>query len=190
MKTSFITLLFFAVFTLEGVCQKPNNGVVVMPYNEQSQKYSYDSIVIADNKNAIFLYSKAKEFLVEKHLDNVFVIDINSERLVDNGSFPATFKISGIQNTYTILYSIDLSVKDNKYKFTISNFKASTNAQGTTSEVPIENLFQNCVNNGGPVAKGYGKRMNESLSQSIDQQVEKLISELTKYMITDLKSDW
>lgn len=190
MKTTFIVLLLLAIIVIEGVCQKTNDGVVIMPYNEQNQKYSYDSIVIADNRNAIHLYSKAKEFLVEKHLDNVFVIDNNAERLVDHGSFPATFKISGIQNTYTILYSIDLSVKDDKYKFTISNFKASTNAQGTTSEVPIENFFQNSVNNGGPVAKSYGKKMNESLSQSIDLQVKKLINELTEYMISNQKSDW
>jgi hypothetical protein len=78
--------------------------------------------------------------------------------------------------TYTVLYTLSVKFKDEKFKIVLSDMKLSTNAQGTTSEVPLENHFENM--NTVPSGKKYARKMNESLSASIISQANKLFSDI------------
>ena len=95
--------------------------------------------------------------------------------------------VSNIPITYTILYTISVEFKEEKVRIILTDFKVSSNSQGTTSEVPLEDYFNNMntVKNG----KKYARKMNESLSKSIIKQSEKLINEL-KLSLTEKKTEW
>ncbi|MGB3590806.1 MAG: hypothetical protein WBA16_03890 [Nonlabens sp.] len=173
MKQTIILILLLFVFNL-AIGQK-DNGIKILKI-EETDKYGFTEIYELDSLTAKKLYNSTKIFLTKKHSDREFFIDIPEKELYDNGSFPANMNVSNIPITYTILYTISTEFKENKVRITISDFKVSTNSQGTTSEVVLENYFDNI--NAVKSGKKYARRMNESLSNSIIEQSEKLITDL------------
>tara|TARA_R110002096_G_scaffold425755_1_gene634704 strand:- start:884 stop:1438 length:555 start_codon:yes stop_codon:yes gene_type:complete len=180
--TTLIILLF--VFNL--TFGQKDDGIKI-PKTEETNKYGFTEICELDNITAKELYNLTKLFLTKKHSDKEFFIDIPEKELYDNGSFPADMNVSNIPMTYTVLYIISCEFKENKVRITISDFKVSTNSQGTTSEVVLENHFNNM--NAVKRGKKYARKMKESLSKSIIEQSEKLISEL-KQNLTKKKTEW
>jgi hypothetical protein len=176
-----ISLLILICFFENSFSQK--NETVSIPTIEETKKYGFTEIIEVKGMSADILYELTKAFLTKKHSDSDFFIDKVNQEIYDNGSFPVTMKVSNMPLTYTILYNVSTKFKDSKLKVTITDFKVSTNAQGTTSEVPLENFFDNL--NSVKSGKGYAKKMNDSLSSSIIEQVEKFITDLRKSLIVE-----
>lgn len=180
--TAWIILLGIFNFTFG---QKED--IIKIPKLEKTNKFGFTEICKSDSLKAEELYRLTKLFLTKKHSDNEFFIDIPEKELYDNGSFPADINVSNIPMTYTILYTISTEFRENKVKIIISDFKVSTNSKGTTPEVLLENYFNNM--NAIKSGKKYVRKMNESLSNSIIQQSEKLIKEL-KNSLKKEKNEW
>lgn len=184
MKQNTTLIILLLVFNLS--FGQKGNGIKI-PKIEETDKYGFTEIYESDSLTSKKSYALTKVFLTKKHSDKEFFIDIPEKELHDNGSFPADMKVSNIPMTYTILYTISTEFKESKIRIRISDFKVSSNSQGTTSEVVLENFFKNM--NTIKSGKRYARKMIESLSNSIIQQSEKLISEL-KQSLTRKKDDW
>ena len=180
-----ITLIFL-LFVFNLTFGQKDDGIKI-PKIEKTDKYGFTEIYKLDSLTAKELYNSTKIFLTKKHSDKEFFIDIPEKELYDNGGFPANMNVSNIPITYTILYTISTEFKENKVRITISDFKVSLNSQGTTSEVVLENHFDNM--NAVKSGKKYVQKMNESLSISIVEQSEKLITDL-KQSLTNKKTEW
>jgi hypothetical protein len=180
------TTLIFLLLAFNLTFGQKDDGIKI-PKIEETDKYGFTEIYELDSLTSKKLYASAKIFLIKKHSDKEFFIDIPEKELYDNGSFPADMNVSNIPITYTILYTISTEFKDSKVRIIVSDFKVSTNSQGTTSEVVLENHFKNM--NTVKSGKKYARKMNESLSNSIIEQCEKLISEL-KLSLTKKKTEW
>jgi hypothetical protein len=184
MKETITLIILFFVFNL--TFGQENDGIKILKI-EETNKYGFTEIYDLDSITAKELYNRTKLYLIKKHSDKEFFIDVPEKELYDNGSFPADMNVSNIPITYTILYTISSQFKENKVRITISDFKVSTNSLGTTAEVVLENHFANM--NAVKSGKKYARKMNESLSNSIIVQSEKLISELKQSLINK-KTEW
>lgn len=180
-----LNITFIYLFLISGLAVSQITSQI--PILEKSGKYGFDKILSIEGKTAKFIYDSTKLFLIKKHADNSFIIDIENQEIYDNGSFPADFMVSNIPMTYTILYNVTTMFKEGKLKVIITDFKVSTNAQGTTSEVPLENFLKNM--NSLKSGKKYAEKISDSLSNSIIEQVEKLISEFETNLASD-KTEW
>ena len=170
-----IVLILILLCSLNILAQKKQEEYQI-PRIENTGKYGFEKVIEIDNKSAKQLFDHIKSYLIKKHADNDFIIANEAKELFDHGSFPATFKVTNIQITYTILYTLSIKFKDNKFKLVLSDMKASTNSQGTTSEVPLENHFENM--NALATGKKYAREMNESLSESIINGANKLFVDI------------
>ena len=168
-----VTLFLICIVSLNVSAQE----ISQIPTIEKTGKYGFERIIEIENKTSMELFQQTKLFLIKRHVDNDFIIEIENQELFDNGSFPATLEVSKAQMTYTILYTFLVKFKDGKIKTTISDMKVSTNAQGTTSEVTLENFIENL--NATSSGKKYAKKMNDSLSKSIIEAADKLLTDLT-----------
>ena len=179
------TTLFLLLFVNSTFGQKVNE--IKIPKISETDKYGFAEVYKLDSSTTKELYNSTKEFLIKKHSDKEFFIDVQNKEIYDKGSFPADMNVSNIPITYTILYTISVEFKEEKVRIILTDFKVSSNSQGTTSEVPLEDYFNNMntVKNG----KKYARKMNESLSTSIIKQSEKLINEL-KISLTEKKTEW
>lgn len=151
-------------------------------------KYGFSEIVELPDLSVAEINTGTRNFLIREHSDPDFIIDIETE-LLDNGSFPVSFTLKGIPAiTYTVLYNFKSEIKEGRTRISITNFKLSTNAAGTTSEVPMENFIETSRS-----VKGMGKKGNETMIlQIIEGVTEKSENLIEKYRASFLaqKSDW
>lgn len=111
----FLALTPIAALSQDDSLQKNANG-----------KYEMAEVVNVENKSADDLYSSAKKFIAINFKSGKAVTQLNDENsktVVGKGSMTAKLKISIGSPVYApIDYTFTISCKDNKYKYSITDF--------------------------------------------------------------------
>ena len=157
-------LLTSACYSQEKTKEIPplENGLIV-----------YSDVVKVDSVSATELYNRAKKWIALRYKSANDVIQIDNKEdkiLIGKGNF----NIKYYTRNPVIGHTIQIETREERYKYTISNFIYSDNKGDSFA---IEKF-----------PKGWaGKR---KLYRTIDDKINTLISDLKKVIATEVDDDW
>ena len=137
-----------------------------MPMDFVANKYSYSAVINADSINKNTLYSNALTWFATSFKSSNDVIQLKDEV---NGKIigKAAIKINYYSRNPIVYFTITLSVKDNKYKYTITDFSYKDNQNETFN---LEDFPKSWA--------GKSKLLN-----SVDAEIKQILSTLSKSML-------
>jgi len=135
------------------------------------QNLTYTEVVSADSSSKDLLYSNAKEWFVHafNSANNVIQYDSKDEgKLIGKGNFTFHGKAftSGTSSTGPVTFTITIEVKDNKYKYTLTDFDHESFGLVPQTE-----------------PKGMMKVANRDLWKDCNKEATAMIADLKKAMI-------
>jgi len=134
---------------------------------------TYSEVVQVDSSSKIDLYKKAKKWFVTTYKSAKEVIQLDDP---ENGEIigKGNFKVSYYSREPFISHTISISVKDGRYKYSITDLTYSDNQNEKFS---IENFPKSW----------FGKK---KLYLKVDEEINAIILSLKKYMSSKEKEDW
>jgi len=183
-KTALIALL--AILCLSVKAQKDTSGLN-LPIKDGM--LVYEGVVSIDNKSQKDLYTNASQWFVDFFKSSKDVIqnqDKEQGRIVGKGILFAQTKIWGITSQYPNEVTIQIDVKDNKYRYRIYDMHLSTETQylrgfGTLygRSFTAEDLIGNLT---GGKNKVLTKSASRKTLESINDNVRGITSSLLQAM--------
>jgi len=164
-----IIQILFSIISFSSFAQE--TLLDILPLQNGIVTYSGVAKVDSLDKNALYL--KAKKWFVSTYKSAKDVIqfeDKESGEITGKGNF----KIAYYTRDPYISHNITITVKDGRYKYTITQFSYSDNQN---EKFAIENFPNSWA----------GKK---KLYLKIDEETKYLISSLEKHMKTNIKDDW
>ena len=185
MKILFSIALLTLLFS-SAKAQKDTTGLN-LPYKDG--KLIYEGIFSIDNKSQKELYSNASQWFVDFFKSSKDVIqsqDKEQGRIVGKGILLEQIKIWGMATQYPNEVTIQIDVKDNKYRYRIYNMTLSIGTQnlngfGTLSgrQFTAEDLIGNLT---GQKNKVLTKNASRLMLESINDNVKGITLSLLKAM--------
>ena len=143
-------------------------------------KAFYSGIVQIDNVSKNELYNRAKRWFVNTYTsaqDNIQLDDKENGEIVGKGCFQTNWDIAIISSqNINVCQTIRILIKDNRYKYEITNFSVNYFANaGQTSgpaffDMPLENWMS------------FSKKNSQKLFKKIDVHVNDVIKSLSEYL--------
>ena len=122
----YVLLLILLTITKLGNSQDKLYG---LPYDNNSEKITYESIIKVENIDQETLFKKGKEWLMTKYIlkgNPLIMEDVSESIIIVTGYAPiqyrSRFLIFWNTKEFNLLYTIKFSSKDNKYKLELTNF--------------------------------------------------------------------
>jgi hypothetical protein len=152
-----------------------------VPVDTVSKTVAYAEVVTVDSISKDELYTRAREWFAKTYRSSQSVIqmdDKSSGKIVGKGSERGqVYAAPLIYNPFTERYTISITVKDNKYRYEITDFttQVDRNQYGTPPELPLYDFAYNqkWKSSDGTyrkVVKGYIEKtayIGSSLSESL-----------------------
>jgi hypothetical protein len=173
-NTLFLLLILASVFT-KAQTQLPMNA---------DGRVEYTEVVQEDSLNAKALYSNAKLFIAngfKSAKDVTQLTDDNSNTLVAKGNIQTPIKSMGIYFDAHTNFKLTIQAKDNRYKYSITDFLFSYQP-GTLTRTYEYGLEDNDH-------RGLSKKQWEQVKSYINERVLLMIAALEKQM-SSRSSDW
>lgn len=163
------SLLFILMFSINVFSQ--DRLLEILPL--ENGKVVYTEIVKVDSVNKNKLYSRANKWIISRYKsakDVIQLADQDEGIIIGKGNFGITYysRRPLIDNT------LQIEVKDGRYKITISNLIYS-DIQGES--FPVEKFPKSWT----------GKK---KLFRILDEKIKSIMIDLKYYMSTELKNDW
>jgi hypothetical protein len=151
-------------------------------------KVTYSGVIQVDSADKNELYLRAKKWFVDTYKSAKDVIQLDDKEngeVIGKGYFKANWQVTFMSiQSVDVWHTITVAVKDNRFKYTITDFVVkyyvtpSTYSRGGNNEFTIEDF-----------GKSREKNAKKFFTQ-IDTEVQSTILALTKFMQTKAKSDW
>jgi hypothetical protein len=137
----------------------------------------YSEVIQIPGRSKADLYSNAKAWFAKAFVSANNVLqnqDMESGSLIGKGSTKVTVKNMGIQDAGHVLFTLEIRVKEDKYKYTISDF----HHEGARNFVSIGSLNQEKSGTMNVTAKQW-----QSIKEQADGSARQLINSLKLAMI-------
>lgn len=186
MKKNVLTILLF-ILSLASYCQS-NELKEIIPFDEKEEIFKYDSVYVTSEMDSSNIYQKIKLFITKRYKKDDLLIDEKNEKIITKGSFSFSYKYSGVSMGEHALFTMNIYIKNGKYRVQLFNIKTSYNSQGTFAELTLEDRFKTLKSIG---MFGSGSALNKKIAEAIDREVKVFLSELYKEVTTnEVLNDW
>jgi hypothetical protein len=155
---------------LIALCLITGSAFAQLPIDADTRKFTYSEVVEISGSQAE-LYARAREWFVHAYTNADDVIQMDekeSGQIIGKGKFSVYLSM----NTRYIRHTVTIQVKDNKYRYTITNFVLDW-GNGVATE-PFETL-----------QKMYQKKAYSAAAETVPS----IVQSLKKAMATQ-KEDW
>jgi hypothetical protein len=179
---------FTALFLLLAVSSFGQDEKLLDVLPMKDGKVTYTGIIQVDSSDKSKLYNKAKKWFIEQYKSAKDVIQLDDKEngeIIGKGYFETVWQMGfGIAQKVNDWHTVKVSVKDNKFKYEITDFRvkyyvsSSQYSRGSDVDVSIEDFGKNREKN----AKKYYAQ--------VDKEVISIISSLEKFMKAPAKDDW
>ena len=157
----------------------------ILPLKEG--KVSYEGVIPLDSVSKNELYVRAQRWFIHTYSSANDVIqyeDKEGGQLIGKGVFTVYWKINRSSGrTLPVYHTIDIRIKEGRYKLIISDFRVKYfNPEETSSFIPkdVDSTLEVWLAN-------WNSEVNEQLCPQIDKEVRNLISSLKTSMSKDSK---
>jgi hypothetical protein len=143
-----------------------------MPLSSETHKFTYQESIDMPGVSKAELHTRARSWLVNTYnsaKDAIQMDDKEAGRIMSKGSFDISL-LMGLMRT--VEYTITIDVKDNKFRYTITNFYIywhnTSNDVHDFESAPMsrEKLYQKTDDHMRPLIVDLKKRMAESVASS------------------------
>jgi hypothetical protein len=177
----------------------------MLPADPNTRKVSYADIVEAPGSRKAGLFNAAKKWILTKNSPtNPYMVSFENEA---GGSVTGkgTFMLPGNRRNYAVLFTINIGVKDGKYRYDFTDFmiqyKTEAGSSGggyaywghssyheaQTLEYSLETFYPSRLRSHKPSIKWY-EEIDKKSFRSIDQTMESIVGSLKEAM--SVKQDW
>ena len=177
---------FCLLLTISSFGQSDPKLLDILPTKDG--KVYYSEVVQIDSTDKSKLYTKAKKWFVDQYKSAKDVIQLDDKEngeIIGKGYFETQWQANFMtMQKVNVWHTVKVSVKDNKYRYEISNFELkwhtapSKYSSGGNTEVLIEDFWKNRESN----AKKYFAK--------VDTEVKSIISSLERFMKAPIGDDW
>lgn len=157
------------------------------PFND-SGKIIYSSIIDAEGKSKAELYTSAKEFFANTFVSAKDVIQMDDKDggiIIGKGSKRIMIENKKVTVPVSILFSIKIECKDNKYKFEIYSIKFENSLGEFSAEDMFSEEKEKLYNQANKNSKMIVDQYRDKTVQTIDDIVLKILA-IKNYD----KNDW
>lgn len=147
-----------------------------IPMIEGTDKIGFSERISTPNATPSEVYSELKNYLIRKNADDNFSVDQPDNILIDQMNFPVTIMSSNYPIPYTVLYNLTAEFKEGEIQVTLSDYKISQNAAGTTRETTLSQWIESIDN-----AKRGRRKMRETkanMLQEINEEAGRILNEI------------
>lgn len=158
----------------------------ILPLNDG--KVTYSGVVQVDNMNKDELYKMTRRWFIDTYKSAKDVIQLDDKEngeVIGKGFFETIWQVTFYYKmNINIWQTIKIQVKDNKYKYEITDFNvkyhssASQYTSGSNIDMPLELWNKGRDDN------------NKKTYTKIDLEVNSIITSLEKYIKSKPKDDW
>jgi len=130
-KISLSVLLLFLA------CNCFSQEIQKLPIDTVTKNITYQEVVYVDGINKNQLYTRAKEWFVKTFVSAKEVIQLDDKevgKIIGKGSSNTSYTYLGVFVSVNIDYTISITLKDNKYRYEITSFKANWPANSASAE--------------------------------------------------------
>ena len=165
-------ILLLSLLPLKVLCQSDS-----LPKNAEG-KYEFANVINVDSASSDKLYSNAKIFVALTFKSGKAVTQLNDDNtktVVGNGITSVKLKISIGSPVYTdVAYSFTIQCKDNRYRYSITDFFFYNTGDGSSRKALEDNSYFD--------KNKISRRFFKSISEQINADMKDLISRLLNYM--------
>ena len=162
-------------------------------YNLYAQDLKYDAIINVDSTSQNELYARAKLFLAKTYNSPKDIIVYDDK---ENGAIICNAKIVYESNVFrsssltrgVVSYTLSISIKENKYKYKISEFYHNAYAPNGIS-MGIITVAKECPNP-YPLAKSWSNNVWQDLKKQINQNIIPVIENMNVILKTPVQEGW
>lgn len=167
----------------------------------QSEKLTFTETIEINNTTKNELYSRARIWFTDYFNDAQEVIQVDDKedgQIVGKAllSYNSKIFIGSAQTSGTVTYIVKIFVKDNKYKYEITNFMhegSSTRASGITAAAINFNFIttdSDCPYEDIKGGQGWKNKVWNDIKATINLDIDLLIPSLKDAMNTEVNSEW
>lgn len=177
----------------------------LLPINPATHKVSYTAVIEAPGATKSGLFSNAKKWILTKNsVTNPYTVSFENET-GGNVTGKGSFMLPGDRQTYTVLFTINIDVKDGKYRYDFTDFviryKTEAGSSGggyaywghssyheaQTLEYSLETFYPSRLHGRKPSIKWY-EEINKKSFATIDRTMQSITGSLKEAM--PVTSNW
>jgi hypothetical protein len=157
----------------------------------QDSALTFSRVVSIENVSKNELYDRAKSWFAETYKSAKDVIQMDDKeagKLIGKGNFRYDSKVfsGSTQTTGWISYTITLQVKDNKYRYEITNFRHDGNGD---YDFGLITSSENCPYEMKSTFKNWRDKVWKDIKSTIAPNADDIVLSLTSYMNKQAKKD-
>ncbi len=158
-----------------------SNAQLIMIDGETGD-YKYEDVVTADGISKAQILERANKWTKEYYEFNS-PIETDSMGFAEMVKFEFKWKFIQKYIPIELFYDITIKAKDNRYKYTISNFKTGKTVNGNIDAYPLKTYIER-----------FPTKYQINIEEPIDAEITKVLESLKFYILNqklqNIKDDW
>ena len=173
-KLIIISFLFLFVFTAQAQ---------LIMIDSETGEFKYEDVVEANGISGTQLFERAKKWIDLYYKDNKMHVD-STHSLKKLVVFPFSWKFISKRIDINLIYDLEIRTKDNKYKYTISNFRiGKVYPDGEIDAITLKRYIDR-----------FPLKYQIFIEEPVDTEITGAIESLRKYLLTEKfieeEDDW
>lgn len=164
-KRLIVSLVFIFVSTI--------SKAQLVKIDSETGEHKYDEVVQAEGLASAQLLGRAKKWTDTYYPDTDSSLDsVGGVKRVCTYKF--SWKLGSKTIPITLIYDMDIKVKDNRYRYIFSNFRVGSSAQGDIQAISLAKYIIR-----------FPERYHMTIEEPIDTHITKSITSMDNYMKTE-----